>query len=586
VSITDEFLTNLPDNPGVYLFRNSEKEIVYVGKAKSLKDRVRSYFREGNKESKTQRLLRVADDIEVILTGNEKEAFLLENNLIKEHRPRYNVVLKDDKSYVSLKLTVRDRFPMLTLTRTIKDDGALYFGPYPHAREVRDILKMIQSLYPIRRCRDTVFKKRTRACMLFQVGKCPGPCIHEVDDKVYRGMVDELVDFLSGRDEKLLRGLEEEIEAAAGAWRFEEAREKKERYLAIKRLTEKQYVHEHLGRNRDVWAFLAEEGRIKIVLLSFREGLLISKRLFKPSSAAGFGDAISSFLFQYYSTRPIPDEVILSEELDDLTFLESYLREKKRRRVAVHGPTHPRSRDLIGLAVENLQEVEEISPSEAFKGVLRLRKRPERIEVYDISHSHGTNPSGIMAVFQDFKAKKEAYRVFHIREAGSEDDVAMMGEVLRRRLKDDKIRPLPDLIVLDGGKGQLSAAVTALRGAGLAIDLLGIAKGEKRKRMEDIIYLPFRKNPLPLPKSSPVFKEIVKMRDEAHRFAITSHKKWKRRDDLSSRLHRIKGVGKKRMTALMKEFPSLEAMKEAGVDGISRLPGFNRTVAEAVVEAL
>ena len=198
MSITDEFLTNLPDNPGVYLFRNSEKEIVYVGKAKSLKDRVRSYFREGNKESKTQRLLRVADDIEVILTGNEKEAFLLENNLIKEHRPRYNVVLKDDKSYVSLKLTVQDRFPMLTLTRTIKDDGALYFGPYPHAREVRDILKMIQSLYPIRRCRDTVFKKRTRACMLFEVGKCPGPCIHEVDDRAYRGMVDELVESSGG----------------------------------------------------------------------------------------------------------------------------------------------------------------------------------------------------------------------------------------------------------------------------------------------------------------------------------------------------------------------------------------------------
>jgi excinuclease ABC subunit C len=585
--IDDDLLNHLPENSGVYLFRDKEKEILYVGKAKNLRDRVRSYFKGGKKDNKTERLLGKIDDVSYILTRSETEAFLLENNLIKEHQPKYNIVLKDDKTYISLKLTLSHQFPALAITRRIQDDGALYFGPYPHAREVRDILKLLQSLYPLRRCTESVFARRTKPCLLHPIGKCCAPCVGAADESAYRTMVDELVDFLSGKDEKLLKGLQEGIERAAESWNFEEAQARKERYLAVKRLVERQRVHQHLGRNRDAWGFLIEEGRVTIVLLSFRRGVLISKRIFREPSVPNLDEALSLFLSQYYSTRPVPDEIVLSEEIADISLLQSYLKERRKEPVRVYGPHDGRAADLVKLAIENLHEAEsQATLDQSFKRILHLKEPPKRIEVYDISHTHGSNPSGIMVVFQDFKPKKDGYRVFHIRDAGAEDDVGMMREVLTRRLTDEKIVPLPELIILDGGKGQIAAVLGVLKTLGIQLDLIGIAKGERRRRMEDIIYLPLRKNPLMLPRSSPVFKEIVKMRDEAHRFAITSHKKWKRREDLGSSLEAIQGVGKKRTTALLKQFPSFQAMTEAGVEGISVLPGFNRKVAERIVEGL
>ena len=583
--ISDETLANLPESPGVYLFRDKSGGIIYVGKAKNLRDRVGSYFDESTKEGRLERLLSRIDSVSFVLTGNEKEAFLLENNLIKEHQPKYNVVLKDDKTYISLRLNVKEKFPALSATRNIKDDGALYFGPHPHARDVRGFLKIVQSLYPVRRCKDAVFKGRARPCILYDIKKCVAPCVGQIDETSYRAIVEELTDFLSGKDEKLLKSLEGQIDKAAKAWDFEGAREKRERYHALKRLVEKQHVHEHLGKDRDVWAVLREERKLRIVLLSFRRGVLISKRTFNEPFSLDPNEAFSSFIFQYYASRRIPDEITLSEALEDLPLLEMHLRER-RPGLRLLGPESRGAGDMIRLAVENLHEVEPIETDEAFRRTLRLRKAPKRIEVYDISHTGGTHPSGIMVVFEEFKPRKDAYRVFHIRDAQPEDDVAMMGEVLTRRMKDEKIRPMPDLVILDGGKGQLSAAINVFKALSVSPDLIGIAKGQGRKRMEDVLYLPFRKNPLLLPRSSPVFKEIVRMRDEAHRFAIGSHKKWKRREDLSSILPRIKGVGKKRMMLLLKEFPSLEAMRQADADRIARLPGFNRKIAEQIKNAL
>ena len=584
--ISDDYINNLPEAPGVYLFRDEAKEILYVGKARSLKDRVRSYFRKGKKDSKTERLARRVEDMSIMLTRNEKEAFLLENNLIKEHQPKYNMLLKDDKTYVSLRLSVQDKSPALSITRTIKDDGALYFGPHPHAKDAKDLLKVVQSLYPMRRCRDAVFNRRTRPCILAGLSKCPAPCVGQIEEKAYRAIVEEVADFLEGRNEKLLKMLEAQIEEAARSWNFEEAQAKKEKFDALRRLVEKQRVHEHLGIDRDVWGFLAEESRLKIVLLTFRKGVLISKRMFKESFAPDPDDALPSFLFQYYGARPIPDEIVLSEDIGDKLVLEQTLREKKKGRVRIHGPSDSGMADTIRLAVENLHEVETIALDEAFKKMLRLLRPPRRIEVYDISHTHGQSPSGIMVVFEDFKAKKADYRVFHIREAAAEDDVAMMGEVLRRRLDDERMGCLPELVVIDGGKAQLAKAVGLLRGITPPIDAVSIAKGERRRRMEDFFYLPFRKNPLLLPKSSPVFKELVRMRDEAHRFAIASHKKWKRREDLTSALTGIKGVGKKRAMALLAAFPSIEEIKGAGIEEIARIRGLNRQVAEEILRAM
>lgn len=532
--IDEQTLNNLPETSGVYFFKDSDGKIIYIGKARNLKDRVRSYFREGPRDPKTEHLVKNIAYVDVLMTENEKEAFLLENNLIKEHTPKYNINLRDDKTYISLKVSMQHPFPGIYPTREIKNDGALYLGPYPHARDVKEVLKLVQGIYPIRRCRDSVFKKRKRPCILADIGKCLAPCSGRLDKDDYRRVVHEMVDFLSGKNEKVLKDLKKQIEEAGASWKFDEAKSLKERYLAIQDMVEKQNVHEHFGKNRDVWAFATGEKGLKSVLLSFRKGVLIAKRKFyNKSTATPLDEAISSFLFQYYDARAIPDEIILSEDLSDLPFLEKHLKETKRKPVKVYGPQTRAGKEVVGLAIENLHEPETVLMDEAFKHALHLKKNPIRIEAYDISHTHGKNPTGIMVVFEGFTMAKNAYRVFHIRGEATMDDVAMMGEVLRRRLTDEKITPLPDLIVIDGGKGHLSAGVKALRELDKAIDIISIAKDQRRKNMEDIIYLPNRKNPLPLPKSSPVMKEIVKMRDEAHRFAISSHKRWKNREDLA-----------------------------------------------------
>ena len=411
----------------------------------------------------------------------------------------------------------------------------------------------------------------------------------EIDEKTYRAIVEEIADFLTGRNDKLLKKLEEQIEEAADAWNFEEARAKKEKYLAIKRLVEKQHVHEHMGINRDVWGFLFEEGRVKVVTPQLQKGRAhletrSSRRRPRPISMT----PLSSFLFQYYSTRPIPDEIVLSEEIGDKPYLQQYLKERKKGRVRLHGPTDSGTGDMIRLAVENLHEVETaMDLPEAFRRMLHLSKAPNRIEIYDNSHSHGQSPSGVMVVFEGFKPKKDGYRVFHIREASPEDDVAMMAEVLRRRVDDERIRPCPDLVIdRRRERPSLPRRSPSSRAARSRWTSSASRRGKRRKRMEDVIYLPFRKNPLLLPKSSPVFKEIVRMRDEAHRFAITSHKKWKRREDLTSGLEQIQGVGKKRLKALLTQFPSIEAIKDAGVDGIARMPGFTRKVAEEIIKSI
>ncbi|MBA4418731.1 MAG: hypothetical protein C0392_12610 [Syntrophus sp. (in: bacteria)] len=533
--IDDAIIENLSESSGVYIYRDRENNIVYIGKAKNIRDRVRSYFRESGKDSKTERLVHTIDHVDIVVTQNEKEAFLLENNLIKEHTPKYNINLKDDKTFISLRLTINDHFPALYVTRKIKDDGALYFGPYPHGKDVKDVLKLIQGLYPIRRCKDTVFRGRKRACMLLELGRCLGPCTGHVSEEAYRGIVDELKDFLSGKDEKLLKNLEEKIKKAAASWNFEEARVVKERYLAIQGMMERQNVHEHLGKNRDVWAFIEEEGGFRAALLGFRKGLLISKRVFREQLiVTPFQEALSSFLFQYYSSRPIPDEIMFSEELEDVSYLERYLKEWRKAPLKIYGPDARNSREMISMAIENLHIMEPELDEKTFKMALHLKKGPSRIEIYDISHTGGTSPTGVMVVYEGLKQKKSDYRVFHIKEASPMDDIAMMGEVIRRRMTNEKLGPLPDLVIIDGGKGHLYGVMKILKALSLTIDVIGIAKGQRRKRMEDLVYLPLRKNPIPLPRTSPVFKEIVVMRDEAHRFAIFSHKKWKGKEDLKS----------------------------------------------------
>lgn len=531
MGLDEDTIESLPDSSGVYIFKNRQNRVIYIGKAKNIKERVRSYLRDGYRDPKTQRLVNIISHVDTILTNNEKEAFILENNLIKEYKPKYNINLKDDKTFVSLKITVNEQYPGLYVTRKIDDNGSMYFGPYPNIGDIKDILKVIHGFYPIRRCKNTVFRRRKRPCILYQMGRCTAPCEQKIDEKTYRNIVSELIDFLQGKDKKILDNLEREIDRAAREWRFEDAKILKEKFEAIKKLTEKQHVHEHMGKNRDVWGFLEKDGILKAVVLIFRRGILISKKTFNnPYVEPSVDSAISSLLFQFYEHRDIPHEIILSQDIEDREYLEDYLKESIGRNIRLKYPGSGKVDSFITLAIENLYEKEQDALDVAFKKTLNMKKIPMRIEAYDISHLYGKNPTGVMVVFESFKPKKEDYRVFHIRAATPMDDTSSLMEVLSRRLRDEKIKPLPELIIIDGGKAQLSSALRVLNEMNLEIDAIGIAKGTRRNGMKDVIYMPKRKNPLLLPSSSPVLKTIVMIRDEAHRFAISSHKRWKRKE--------------------------------------------------------
>jgi excinuclease ABC subunit C len=524
-------LSSLPESPGVYVFKDKDGRVLYVGKAKNIRDRVRSYFRNGIKDLKTLNLVKKICHVDPIVTFNEKEAFLLENNLIKEYSPPYNINLRDDKTYISLKITIKEEFPGLYITRKIEDDGSVYFGPYPHAKDVREILRTIQKVFPVRRCKNTVFKKRSRPCVLYEIKKCVGPCTGKLSRDEYMEVIQGIIDFLSGKEDHLLKELQRKIENCANNWQFEEAQALKEKYLAIKEMVEKQNVHTHLGKSKDVWGFIYSTGLLQAVVLNFRRGVLIGKKLYKKRVFGDFDeDEILSLLFQYYSIKPIPEEIYLSERLERLAPLEEYLKEKAKTHVPIYGPKSKGAKELLALAMENIHTYDQTPLDLAFMRHLHLKRKPRRIEIYDSSHLFGSSPSASMVVFEDFKMKKEDYRVFHIKEANPMDDIGSLKEVLTRRLKDQKLGPLPDLFVVDGGRAHLASLEKILRDLNVSSDIIGIAKGRRRRKLEDLIYLPNRKNPLYLPKSSPVYKELLRMRDEAHRFAVHSHRKRKRKD--------------------------------------------------------
>ncbi|MCS7280396.1 MAG: excinuclease ABC subunit UvrC [Desulfobacterota bacterium] len=523
-------ISRLPESPGVYLFKDKDGRILYVGKAKNIKERVKTYFRNDFKNPKTQNLIKKIFDLEAIITSSEKEAFLLENNLIKEYAPPYNVNLRDDKTYISIKITTAEEYPGLYITRNVKDDGSTYFGPYPHAHDVKETLRLLQRIYPLRRCKNTVFRKRSRPCILNEIGRCLAPCTGQVTKEEYAKVVGAVIDFLSGRADELLKDLEQKIQNYAKTWQFEEAQALKEKYMAIREMLEKQNVHSHFGKDRDVWAFLWGSDIFRCVVLNFRRGVLIGKKIYKKTVFCPYDDdEIVSLLFQYYSFKPIPDEIILSEKVEGVHLLREYLSERAKKDVSFKVPSDDETRDLAFMAIENLY-ADDMPLDVAFVKYLHLSRKPRRIEIYDCSHLFGTSPYAAMVVFEDFKMKKEDYRLFRIKDANPMDDLASLKEVLTRRIKDSSLGPLPDLFIVDGGRAHLNALSKVLSELKIEADLIGIAKARKRKKLEDTIYLPTRKNPLYLPRSSSVFKELIRMRDEAHRFALSSHKRGKKKD--------------------------------------------------------
>jgi excinuclease ABC subunit C len=602
-------LAQMPTQPGVYLMKNDEGTILYVGKAKNLRSRVRSYFRKsGDGRFRMQFLIPNVEDIEFLVTDTEKEALILENTLIKQHKPRFNVNLRDDKSYVHLRLDPRNKYPRLTVVRRPGRDGALYFGPYASSYSVRETLRTLSRIFPLRLCTDHVFNSRTRPCLYHQIHRCSAPCVPgHVSDAEYRALVEQTALFLKGRDEDLAKMLHAQMREASGALRFEEAGRIYRRIGAIERTVERQKVTSGQERDQDVFGFFREADSVEIQRLTIRGGKLLGGKsdLFSGQLSPD-ADILESYINQYYAEgQDIPEELLLPFTIEGREGLADLLSERRGRRVSVLVPERGEKRALVAMAEKNAElsfqarkerERSQQSTLEQLQQRLHLRNFPRRIECFDMSNIQGTNPVGSMVVFTDGEPDKARYRKFQVKTVEGPDDFASMYEVLSRRytraLEEDD---LPDLIMVDGGKGQLNIAQSVLWELGIeAPDLISIAKsrlkpvrgsGEKH-RTDERFFIPGRKNPVILPPNSPALFLLQRVRDEAHRFAVTYHKNRRAKAAVHSALDDIPGVGPKRKSALLRHFGSVKAIAEASPERVQEVAVVSRDLAELILQSL
>lgn len=609
-----EKVSLIPTRTGVYLMKGSQGEILYVGKAKNLRARLRSYFR-GSSDGRPRISFLIAQtkDLEFVLTESEKEALILENNLIKKHRPRYNVLFRDDKTYVSLKLTVKEKFSRLTIVRKVKKDGSLYFGPYASRHAVLETLRVADRLFPLRSCTPANFKNRTRPCLYHQMHKCLAPCVGLVDESTYRQYVQGLILFLRGQNRLLLRILRQRMVAAAAAEQFEDAARLRNQTELVKKTFERQRALSVTSTDRDVFGLCREGSEVEIQVLYIRGGKLLGGRSY-PFSQQEAPDAelISSFLVQFYHPGVfIPEEVILPVSIEDRYTLSQWLSENKGKKVVILCPRRGEKKQLVEMALLNANAAlrqrlsGERRHQEAIADLQRCLHLPspaQRIEAFDISNLGGRLAVGSMAVLLNGSPATDQYRHYKIKTVFSPDDYTMMEEVLRRRYKRlvEENQPHPDLIVVDGGKGQLNIAVAALKEFNLdRIPVIALAKERellpggksssitrRHRGTQEKVYLPQRKNPLLLPRHSLALHLLQRIRDEAHRFAITYHKKLRHKRQVQSVLDEIPGVGPKRHRALLAHFGSLEQIRQASAEELRQVPGISAAVAQNIVDYL
>lgn len=568
-------LDHLPDHPGVYLMKSARGEIVYIGKARVLADRVRSYFqRNSDHTPKTSVLVGQIADLETIVTRSDLEALILESNLIKQHRPRFNVVLRDDKQYPYLRFPVKDPFPRLSIVRRVQKDGALYYGPYVPTGAMRETLKVIRKVFPLATCEIEIDGQAERACLEFEIKRCMAPCTGNQTQAEYQQIVKQVRMFLEGRDTELLEGLRAEMQAAADREDFEEAARLRDRIIKIDRMLERQRVAQTSGIDQDVIGLARQGSAVDLQMLFVRGGLLIGRKdFFWPEGAdASDEELVRSAIEQFYNKDGLPPkELLIPIMLEDAPLIEAWLSEKKGESIRVVTPERGARHQLLRLAEENAgaavadhlrdQEIERQAVDE-LKRLLRLERSPRRIEGFDISNTMGNQSVASMVVWEDGKIKKADYRKFRIRTVEGANDFASMQEVVVRRYQDTHDLPPPDLIMIDGGIGQLAAAVEGLRQVGrMELRVIGLAKarGEKDER----VFLPGRKNPIVLSPSSPATHLLQRIRDEAHRFAITYHRKLRGKALVASQLDAVVGIGAIRRNRLLKTFGNLDKIAEA-----------------------
>jgi excinuclease ABC subunit C len=593
--------------PGVYLLKDSHGKVIYVGKAKNLRARVRTYFRGGDERSQVRFLMQRVADLETLVTTNDKEALILENNLIKQYKPRYNIRLKDDKSYVSVKVTLQDEWPRVLVTRKIVKDGGKYFGPYASAYSVRDTLDTIRKVIPLRTCSDGVFRNRSRPCLEYQIKRCLGPCCLPVDAEEYQRHVREAMLLLEGKSPQLVRQLEGEMERAAAALRFEDAARVRDQIRAIERTQERQQVVAHWGVDQDVFGLYREGGFIEAQVLFVRQGKLTGNQTYSFQDFE-FPDeeVLAALLTQFYQgERYLPDEIIVPVDLEDRDVRADYLSERKGKRVEVFRPQRGDKVRLLEMATENarqsFRERQDASHnrermSEELQRSLHLRNAPKRIECFDISNIQGRMAVGSMVTFDEGEADKSRYRRFRIKTVAGADDFRMMYEVLHRRFARAKEEgSFPDLLVVDGGKGQLNVALAVLRELDISeVDAVGLAKMRVERapqsvdvvRSEERVFLPGRKNPVILKRNSSALFLLQRVRDEAHRFAITYHRQLRSKERLRSVLDNIPGVGSARRKRLLRHFGSVQRIRDADVDALANVPGISVSLAARIKSVL
>ena len=624
---------SFPAAPGVYLFKDAKGRVLYVGKADLLRDRIRSYFgprgggpwERSDRDVRHVRMVERAERLEYVRTATISEAFLLENNLIKQHRPRYNIRLKDDKSYPYVKVTLGEDFPRILRTRTLGDRTARYFGPYANAKSVDATLDLLQKLFPYRNCKLTIVADadglgRTvprsalpngRPCILFDIKRCAAPCDARTTKDEYRASVERSVLFLEGRFDALGRETRAQMNAASETLDFERAAALRDQLVAMERTLDKQDVHAYSGDDFDVHGAAVEQGDAAVQVLRVRDGTVVGRDQFflEGSEGAGPAEVLGSFLRQHYAAAPIlPAEIVVPVAIPESDAFARFASEKRGGPVRLHVPQRGTKRRLAELAARNAQEAldqERVrwladrgktdSALAELQAALGLEGPPKRIECYDVSHVQGTNVVSSMVVFEDGRPNKQQYRRFRAKITDRNDDFANMRETLRRRFRRQvgdadgrapgvpsaAVWPQPDLVILDGGRAQLSAGIAALSEAGL-LNLPIVALAKEREEL----FLPDRPDPIVLPQRSQGLFLVQRIRDEAHRFAVTYHQKLRARRAIRSVLDDVPGIGPAKKRALLRRFGSVRAMRDASPESLAEVPGVGPQLAEKIKQAI
>lgn len=593
-----EELKKLPEQPGVYLMHADNDEIIYVGKAINLKRRVSSYFRKVvNRGPKIDKMISLIHYFEYIVTDSELEALVLENNLIKEHHPKYNTMLKDDKSYPFMKVTVQEDFPRVLFARQMKRDGAKYFGPYTSAGAVKDTIELVQKLYGIRTCNKALPKEIGvgRPCLYYQMKQCAGPCQGYISKEEYGKRIEQLLAFLNGDYKKVIKDLEVKMKEKAAEYEFEEAAVYRDLIESVKHVTGSQRVVKTGGIDRDVIAMARKEEETVVSVFFVRDGKLLGREHFHmEQTGKDTGSQImDAFIKQYYAGTPfVPNELLTEFEVEDVELLEQWLGERRGGRVHIVTPQKGEKSKMIDLARENAsvvlsrdlekmkrEEARTVGAANELAAMLGLPKA-DRLEAFDISNTSGYQSVASMVVFEKGRARKNAYRKFKLRTVSGPDDYKSMEEVLTRRFTDERFDVFPDVIMMDGGKGQVNVALRVLENLNLHIPVCGMVKDDNHRTRG----LYYNNEEISFPKNSEVFGMITRLQDEAHRFAITYHKLLRGKEQVKSILDDINGVGPARRKALIQHFKEIEKIKNATIEELQAVSGITEKVAQEIYD--